>query len=448
MPDDDGPPPPPWDDEHMRDALRRFLAGEEGFDPMDLMRAAGIDVSSEEISGVISALQSAIGPHGTLNPHAAKDRAMAVAKEGSESIDPATAQAISQAASVASLWLGEVTDIAELSDPPVVATRVDWARTSFPVWDEMTGPVSQAIPRAMTGLLANHAPDEIQELMAGAQDAMERVARSLFGLQLAQVVGSLSREVLSGGDIGIPLIHGSSEYDVLAVLIPQNIRAFSTDLDVPTEEADLFVAVREIAHARLFRHARWLRLHVMSVIGDFASGIAIDGSRIMELAEEFDPANPEAMRDLIASGRLLPERTEEQQRALQRLETVLALVEGWVDHVTTRATTRLPKASALAETVRRRRASGGPAERAFQTLVGLELRPRKLREASALWDAIEEAIGPEARDELWRHPDTLPTEADFDDPASYLARLQNPSPANDEMDEALRDLLESEGGAD
>ena len=445
---DDDSPPPPWDDEQMRDAFRRFLAGEEGFDPMELMRAAGIEVSGEELTGMIAALQNALGPQGTLAPHAAKDRAMAVAKEGSQSIDPATAQAISQAASVASLWLSEVTDIAELPDPPVVATRVDWARTSFPVWKEMTDPVAHAIPRAMTSLLTNHAPEELQAMMSGAQEAMERVATSLFGLQLAQVVGSLSREVLSGGDIGIPLIHGSSEYDVLAVLVPQNIREFSKDLDVPTEEADLFVAVREIAHARLFRHARWLRLHVMSVIRDFASGISIDGERIMDLAEEFDPTNPQAMQELIASGRLLPERTEEQQRALQRLETVLALVEGWVDHVSAKATSRLPKSHALAETIRRRRGSGGPAERAFQTLVGLELRPRKLREASALWDAIEQAIGQEARDELWRHPDTLPTEADFDDPAAYLARIASPSAASDDMDQALRDLLESEGESD
>lgn len=438
----------PWDDDEMRDAFRRFLQGDDTFDPADLMRQAGIDVSSDELQGILAQLSQAFGPEGTLKPHAAKDRAMDVAKEGSTSIDPTTAQAITQAASVASLWLSEVTEIAELPEPPTLATRVDWARMSFPVWDDISAPVADAIPRAMTGLLTNHAPEELQSVMGGAQAAMEKVARSLFGLQLAQVVGKLSAEVLSGGDIGVPLIHGTSEYDVLAVLVPQNLREFSQDLDVPTDEADLFVAVREIAHARLFRHARWLRLHVLSAIGDFASGIRIDGSRLMELAEDFDPTDPQAMKDLVASGRLLPERTDEQHRALERLETTLALIEGWVDHVTSKATSRLPKANALSETIRRRRASGGPAERAFQTLVGLELRPRRAREARALWDQIADVLGPAGRDDLWRHPDTLPNTADLDNPVVYLKRLTDPAPAADDMDTALRQLLDEEESPD
>jgi len=270
----------------------------------------------------------------------------------------------------------------------------------------------------------------------------------LFGLQLAQVVGKLSEEVLSGGDIGIPLVHGSSEYDVQAVLIPQNMRAFSQGLDTPVDEADIFLAVREIAHARLFRHARWLRLGIMGAIRDFATGISIDSDRIMSFAEDFDPTDTEALRDLVASGKLLPERTEDQTRALQRLETLLALIEGWVDLVTKKATTRLPKSVALGEAIRRRRASGGPAEHAFATLVGLELRPRSLREASALWEAITDAVGSHQRDALWEHPDRLPGQDDIANPEEFLKRLVNPAPAQDDMDKALQDLLDEEKPGD
>jgi len=164
----------------------------------------------------------------------------------------------------------------------------------------------------------------------------------------------------------------------------------------------------------------------------------------MDLAGDFDPANPEAITEMLASGALLPGRTPEQERALERLETMLALIEGWVDHLTHEATQRLPKSDALAEAIRRRRASGGPAERAFSTLVGLELRPRRLREASALWAKLTGALGGQARDALWQHPDTVPTDADIDDPEAYIARLQNPSSALDEMDQALNELLDDE----
>ena len=208
------------------------------------------------------------------------------------------------------------------------------------------------------------------------------------------------------------------------------------------EEADIYLAVREVAHARLFRHARWLRLHLISAIRDFAHGISIDSDAIMNLQEGFDPTDTQALQELFSSGALLPEHTEDQKRALARLETMLALIEGWVDHVTGLATHRLPKADSLAETIRRRRASGGPAERAFQTLVGLELRPRRLRESSALWASLTTQLGAEARDALWQHPDSLPTEDDFDNPEAFLHRLAHPADTRDDMDNALRDLLD------
>jgi putative hydrolase len=87
--------------------------------------------------------------------------------------------------------------------------------------------------------------------------------------------------------------------------------------------------------------------------------------------------------------------------------------------VETAATGRLPSAVRLAETFRRRRAAGGPAEQTFAALVGLELRPRRLREAAGLWAALTTHRGIAGRDAVWGHPDLLPTEADFADPARF-----------------------------
>lgn len=435
---------PDWNEDDLRDAFRRFVEGSENFDPAELMRAAGIDVNAPEMQHMMAQLGNAFGSGGLVTPGASRDHAISVAQKNSTPIDPHTAEAITRAANIATLWLADVVDVAELGATPLIATRVDWARKTMPVWEDMTEPVAVAIPRAVGQLMASQAPEELGTLFAGAQNAMEKVGTSLFGLQLAQVVGKLAEEVLSGGDIGVPLVLGSSEYDVQAVLIPQNMRAFSDGLDTPIDEADIFLAVREIAHARLFRHARWLRLSIMGAIRDFATGISIDSDRIMRFAEDFDPTDSEALRDLVASGKLLPERTDEQNRALVRLETLLALIEGWVDLVTRNATARLPKAESLSEAIRRRRASGGPAEHAFATLVGLELRPRNLREASALWEAITNAVGITPRDALWEHPDRLPRAEDIANPEGFLERLAHPVTEDDDMDKALRDLLGEE----
>jgi uncharacterized protein (DUF2342 family) len=72
--------------------------------------------------------------------------------------------------------------------------------------------------------------------------------------------------------------------------------------------------------------------------------------------------------------------------------------------------------------MRRRRASGGPAEQTFATLVGLELRPRRLRDASTVWGAMAQQHGAADRDRLWSHPDLLPTSEDLDEPLDFVAR--------------------------
>jgi putative hydrolase len=137
---------------------------------------------------------------------------------------------------------------------------------------------------------------------------------------------------------------------------------------------------------------------------------------------QIDISNPEALREALAGGELLrPENTPEQKAALARLETALALVEGWVSTVVeSAAAERLPHAGALAEAIRRRRATGGPAERTFATLVGLELRPRRLREAAVIWRGLTEARGVDGRDAVWAHPDLMPTAEDLEDPDGFV----------------------------
>jgi hypothetical protein len=96
--------------------------------------------------------------------------------------------------------------------------------------------------------------------------------------------------------------------------------------------------------------------------------------------------------------------------------------------------------------LRRRRAAGGPAEHTFATLVGLELRPRRSREAAALWAQIAQSEGIPAREAVWAHPDLLPTAADLDDPGGYAGRRSATAAEHAEVDRALAEILgEAEG---
>lgn len=128
------------------------------------------------------------------------------------------------------------------------------------------------------------------------------------------------------------------------------------------------------------------------------------------------------MQDIFGSSVFEATLTVEQENALERLELLLALIEGWVTTVVTAAcTNRMPSSVALEETFRRRRATGGPAEKLFAGLVGLQIRPRRLREAADLWSALTDERGVDERDSLWSHPDLLPTTEDIDNPDGFVA---------------------------
>lgn len=439
--------------EEFQEMLRRFLAGEGDLDPSKLAGAAGLPTDPVMLARLMGQLQKAMNSNAEgVDWQLAKDESGRIAAAGSIRSSEAELEQLRQALNVAALWLDEATSITQLTSEPTMLTRADWARLTLPVWTQLAEPVATSIADSLTGVLDQQVldeqvPEELKGMVANAGQVMRSLGGTLFSLQLGHVVGQLSAEVVSGGDIGIPLLPGRDDTDVQAALIPQNMSAFGIGLDIPSDQVQLYLAVRELAHARLFRHARWLRQHLISAITEYARGIRIDTDRIESLAAEFDPANPESLREALTSGALIPPKTEAQVAALGRLETTLALIEGWVDVVTAQATSRLPKADAVAETVRRRRAAGGPAESAFATLVGLELRPRRLREAAAFWQSITDAVSADARDGLWAHPDLLPVADDIDDPARVIAILQGGADSEtDALDQALSELLADESG--
>ncbi len=195
----------------------------------------------------------------------------------------------------------------------------------------------------------------------------------------------------------------------------------------------------------------WLRDHLIGAVTDYARGLELNAEGLQQRVEEqmsgIDLSNPESMQQLLEGGLFDVPASPTQKAALERLETALALVEGWVDEVVGQATAeRMPAAAKLQEAIRRRRAAGGPAEQTFANLVGLELRPRRLRDASTLWGSLRSRQGPEARDGVWMHPDLLPTAADLDDPLGFREDAAAPEGlSDDEFDDELRKLLDGPG---
>jgi putative hydrolase len=265
-------------------------------------------------------------------------------------------------------------------------------------------------------------PEEMQAMTGPLVGMIRQMAGAMVGGQAGQALGTLARDVVGSTDVGLPLAP-----EGVGALLPAGVTAFGKGLEVPESEVRLYLALREAAHQRLFAHVPWLRTHLLGAVEDYARGITVDLSGIEQAVAGLDLSDPEALQQALGGEiQLQPEETPQQKAALTRLETTLALVEGWVDTVVNSvADGRLPEAAKLAEAVRRRRATGGPAEHTFATLVGLELRPRRLREAGVLWRALTEARGTDGRDAVWGHPDLLPTAGDLDDPDSFVHDKQS-----------------------
>ncbi|MFC0526271.1 zinc-dependent metalloprotease [Phytohabitans kaempferiae] len=344
-------------------------------------------------------------------------RQVAVSQLGSA--DPAVniyeRNEVDEALRLADLWLEPAAALPSGIRTSVAWTRNEWIYNTLDVWRKLCDPVAGRMVAAMGDLV----PPEARAQLGPMQSMVTTLGGALFGGQLGQALGSLAAEVLSAGDIGLPLAPAGT-----AALVPANISEYGKGLELPLDEVRLYVALREAAHQRLFQHVPWLRGHVLTAVETYAVGITVNREAIEEAMSRIDPTNPESMQAIALEGIFTPEDTPAQKAALARLETALALVEGWVCHVVDQAAAdRLPNVVRLGEAFRRRRAAGGPAEQTFAALVGLELRPRRLREAAALWAALTEHRGTAGRDALWGHPDLLPSEDDFADPQTF-ARSQ------------------------
>jgi putative hydrolase len=377
---------------------------------------------------------------GPVNWDLARQLAIRAAAENDSPALPGEPGEGEQALTLADLWLEDVTTLPSGVQRAETWGRVEWIEATLPVWSALMDPVAASLTQAMGSAL----PEEMKAQAGPLMGVMAQMGGLIFGAQAGQALGALSREVVSSTDVGLPLGPQGR-----AALLPGGVRALAEGLDVPVDEVRIYLALREAAHHRLFGHVPWLREHLLGLVSDYAQGISIDIGAIERAVGELDPMsmNPEALQAALSGGMFEPQTTPEQQAALLRLETGLALVEGWVDNVVDAAARdHLPGAASLRETMRRRRASGGPAEQAFATLVGLELRPRRLRDAATLWAATQDARGIEGRDAVWSSPDALPTAADLDDPLGFARREEDVAEAVAALDAELERL--AGGGGD
>lgn len=322
-------------------------------------------------------------------------------------------------------------------------SKSDWLNHSVTGWQVMIEPLATGMADALSNVITtSNNPLPIEFMGAGVgsqaqQDAMKlmlaRILRGFMGnliaTQLGQTVGLLANSITGANDVAIPLLKA----DCGPHLIPQNINDWAEGLGIDKEQVELYLSLRECAAARLFANTAWLQNYIQGLITAYGSGITIDVESITRQAEEamasgeIDINNPQAINIALSAGLFTPQQTPAQELALSRLEMTLALIEGWIDHVISQvASERIPAFSALIENSRRRRATNAPMQQLFANLLGLEVSPRKMREASAFWGEVKSLRGADGRDKCWEDPAFLPMPADLGNVKGFLDSVTVP----------------------
>lgn len=391
----------------------------------------------------------------------------------------------------------------------VDATLDQWISFASPVAESMNKALASVISErlgglfgdgAITGMFAGPVPIPIPDNLNDPGQLMTLLGNTAFAMQLGAAAGDLSQRVYGGFDQGIALMKNPAgalvaqnaleyaktlngeksphhtneakdstvedaltdellkEYDKKEEQHPSGEAPSDQELDeqlasiseqaetIPEEEVITYLALQEVAHARLYASVPWLMPRFDALISKYARGITIDLDAMEEQLRDVTSMDPESFSNAVNLAKVAISNSPEQQEALASIESLLALVEGWVDCVVWRAgMAHLPHIEQLREMMRRERALGGPASQTFSHLLGMELRPKRMREAANLWEMVTLADGIEARDAKWSHPDQLPT---FTDENKTQASSETKSASSSvDWDAELSKLLDGDEGA-
>lgn len=425
--------------EEFERMLRDFLA-QQGIDPAEASKFLGAGLSPTDLSQIFSRFsQSPVEGESAVDWDLAKNRALEVVKKKDAEPDGVSLGQLAkqfepdaaQAFKIASLWLAATSELAATLTPKSLSRDL-WVLDALPLFQELAEPIAEGMASALGENLGELLPEEFASFASSASSMLRRAGASLFALQLGSALGHFALDAIVAGEVGIPISERPG------VVVP-NAVIFAKSLDLPEDQLLLFLALRELALHSLFAKSGWLREQIVNQVREYAAGLRIDGEQLREFAESATQLSGEDLAANLSAAALIAPRSDIQLQAIERIEFMLALIEGWVDSTAQAAAARLPALPQISEAIRRRRVAGGIGEKTFETLLGLELRPRLLRESAAMWTRLAEKLGRPAADRLWSHPDLLPSPSEVIDPESLIARLLG---QEDAMDKELRDFLE------
>jgi putative hydrolase len=352
---------------------------------------------------------------------------IAVAGGSEPNIDPLDRMEIEELARVADLHVSGVTNLSTSvtgrSVTVVPVTRTQWVQRSLDAYKPLFNSLASSLSIAQA---PPSAEDEGDPLSAMLGQLMGALAPMMLSVTAGGMIGHLAQRSFGQYDLPVP----RSPSDELALVLP-NVDAFGEDWSIDSKDLRLWLCLHEIAHHAVLGVPH-VRAALERMIQEYAAGFRPDSSALVDRLEGVDITDPGAMtslQDLLGDPEVVlgAIQTDEQRALLPRLEAVIALVVGYVDHVMDTVGERLISSyPMITEALRRRRVEADESDRFVARLFGLEIGQSTYDMGAAFVDGVVERAGTEALETLWTAERFLPTPPEIQAPGLWLARIELP----------------------
>ena len=370
---------------------------------------------------------------GPVNWDAARQLALSIATgdttTSEPNVDPLERIKIEQLARVADLQVanatGLTTSLTGRGVTIVPVTRSQWAQQTLdayrPLFEQLAGSLHQDEPTV---------PDEAPSAadpMAWMAPLMQMIGPTMLGMTAGSMVGHLAQRSFGRYDLPIP----RPVDDELTIVIA-NLVQFGEEWSLPADDLRLWVCLHEIAtHAVL--GVPHVRAALEALLHDYLAGFETDSGSLERQLGEVDMSNPGDMAGLQQmfgdpETLLGAIQSPAQRELLPRLEALMAVIVGYIDHTMDQIGTGLVGSySMVTEAVRRRRVEADQSDRFVERLFGLELTQAQYDRGNAFVAGVVERAGAVGLARLWVSAENLPTTAEVDAPGLWLARIDLPS---------------------
>jgi coenzyme F420 biosynthesis associated uncharacterized protein len=295
--------------------------------------------------------------------------------------------------------------------PPELVSRGEWAALNLDAMAELLDPVAARLDRRLdfAGPLAG-------ALRVGAGATLAGEAGLVFGYVSQRVLGQYELSLLQP-EIAPRLLY-----------VAPNLHRAVRELGVDRDSFFGWITIHELTHVFQFQGVPWLREHVGGLLREYLESVEvrIDSGAAGGLPSLPSPAKlVEAFRE---GGLAALVQTHEQRRLMSRMQAVMAMIEGYSEHVMDAlGSSLLPAYDGLREAMERRRNSRSAPERVLERLLGLDFKMRQYQLGRRFCDAVAGEAGIEGLNRAWASPDALPTPRELQRPESWLERAGRPA---------------------